>query len=280
MPETDPSPRGEPTAPLSPWSVRGLVVVVEVVVAPAVGTVDDEGIYRVYDAKIIAKAPADPRQGELEELSTDHTTGAFDVILETLLDGVKDSGGKLYLQDEKGREQYQLKYINKKKISEWSQATRLESPTAEIIQRFKKIVSTEADLVKLKTENPTLYQGGGSRSQPQGFTNRSDRGITITLTPRANKSTFLHEMGHLFLWDLEALALSGKADPRTSRDWAEIKKCWSDHAEDLAGWISMYGKLSDDLRDRFLGDDAADMVRRALNGEGNADCLALKNLPC
>jgi len=93
VPETDPSPRGEPTAPLSPWSVRGLVVVVEVVVAPAVGTVDDEGIYRVYDAKIIAKAPADPRQGKLGEFSTDHTTGAFDVILESLLYGVKNTGG-------------------------------------------------------------------------------------------------------------------------------------------------------------------------------------------
>lgn len=57
------------------------------------GTADDEGIYRVYDAKIIEKASADPRQGELEELSTDHTTGAFDVILESLLDGVKNSGG-------------------------------------------------------------------------------------------------------------------------------------------------------------------------------------------
>ena len=61
--------------------------------------VDVEGVYRAYDAKVIEKAPADPRQGELQELSTDHTTGTFDVILESLLDGVKDSGGKFYLQD-------------------------------------------------------------------------------------------------------------------------------------------------------------------------------------
>ena len=74
-------------------SVRGLVVEVDVVVVLAVGTVDNEGIYRAYDAKIIAKAPADPRQGELQESSTDHTTGAFDVILESLLDGVKNTGG-------------------------------------------------------------------------------------------------------------------------------------------------------------------------------------------
>ena len=61
--------------------------------------VDIEGIYRAYDAKIIAKAPADPRQGKLGEFSTDHTTGAFDVILESLLDGVKDSDGNFYLSD-------------------------------------------------------------------------------------------------------------------------------------------------------------------------------------
>ncbi len=38
----------------------------------------------------------------------------------------------------------------------------------------------------------------------------------LTLTPNADKSTFLHEIGHLFLWDLEQLGeerTGGREDP-------------------------------------------------------------------
>lgn len=115
----------------------------------------------------------------------------------------------------------------------------------------------------------TYYQkGAGGRQYPtQGFINRSDRGITITLTPKANRSTFLHELGHLFLWDLESLVRAGKADSRTAGDWEVVRSWWGGHARDLAEWIAKHGTVSEDVRALFAAPDGAGIVRAALAGK-------------
>jgi hypothetical protein len=127
-----------------------------------------------------------------------------------------------------------LLYLNTKKGSAWTNRTgRFLLPPANKRNLFSQNIPTEADLVKLKAENAGMYQGGRSRDQTQGFINRSDRGITITLTPKANKSTFLHELGHLFLWDLESLVRAGKADSRTAGDWEVVRSWWGGHAKSV-----------------------------------------------
>jgi hypothetical protein len=115
----------------------------------------------------------------------------------------------------------------------------------------------------------TYYQksAGGRQYPTQGFINRSDRGITITLTPKANRSTFLHELGHLFLWDLESLVRAGKADSRTAGDWEVVRSWWGGHARDLAEWIVKHGTVSEDVRALFAAPDGAGIVRAALAGK-------------
>ncbi|MDI9613153.1 MAG: hypothetical protein QM330_08885, partial [Acidobacteriota bacterium] len=118
-------------------------------------------------------------------------------------------------------------------------------------------------------EKDMRYQEAGARqpNTPQGFINRSDRGITITLTPKANRSTFLHELGHLFLWDLESLVRAGKADSRTAGDWEVVRSWWGGHARDLAEWIVKHGTVSEDVRALFAAPDGAGIVRAALAGK-------------
>jgi hypothetical protein len=115
----------------------------------------------------------------------------------------------------------------------------------------------------------TFYQKSnrGLQYPPQGFITRSGGGIEITLTPRANRSTFLHELGHLFLWDLESLVKAKKADPRTAGDWDVVKAWWSGHAQELAEWIVKHGTVSEDVRALFAAPDGAGIVRAALAGK-------------
>lgn len=58
-----------------------------------------KGIYRAHDTKVIEKASDVKRRDMLpEEDSNGNTPDTFNVILGSLLDGVKDSVGKFYLQ--------------------------------------------------------------------------------------------------------------------------------------------------------------------------------------
>ena len=66
------------------------------------GTV--EGVYRAYDARVTDKS-ARSRYREVPLAGTSNGqpgSGRFSVILEDLLDGVKNFEGKFYLQDDGG----------------------------------------------------------------------------------------------------------------------------------------------------------------------------------
>lgn len=105
-----------------------------------------------------------------------------------------------------------------------------------------------------------------------GFIARSGEGVDIGLTPRADRSTFLHEMGHLFLWDLEDATLGEQdVNPGTVRDYEVVQRWWRDHADWIAGWIRNGGEVSDEVRARFTVRDGSDLVRSALAGSGDSD---------
>ena len=84
---------------------------------------------------------------------------------------------------------------------------------------FDSSIKTEVDLVKLKNENPTLYQTAGYNQEKnrgvKGYIMPdSDGRRVITLLEEANESTCLHEMSHMFLMDLEDLAQIDKVSKK------------------------------------------------------------------
>ena len=70
----------------------------------------------------------------------------------------------------------------------------------------RQIIKTEKDLVNArKKEHNNLYQQvRGAISIPHTFGGGAP--IQITITPNADASTAVHEMGHYFLWEMENLA--------------------------------------------------------------------------
>jgi hypothetical protein len=132
---------------------------------------------------------------------------------------------------------------------------------------------------RFDTGTPDIrYQKRGRKQQPRGsITLQREWGAqeetVLTLTPNADKSTFLHEIGHLFLWDLEQLEKSGLADEKTLEDLEALRAWWSDHVSDLAIWIRKQKSFPQELRDRLTGPGWEQRIQEAIRGRGDADVV-------
>lgn len=142
-------------------------------------------------------------------------------------------------------------YLNKRKSIATAGAYWNQSPAdAQLSNALSKFiisnssdgVKTEEDLEKLKKANPGLYQMEGQKLSAQPVTNQtrsreSQGSITpmangqriISLFESANESTFLHEMGHMFLMDLEDLA---KIDDVSRKELHIVQEWASWHPDD------------------------------------------------
>lgn len=142
-------------------------------------------------------------------------------------------------------------YLNKRKSIATAGAYWNQSPAdAQLSNALSKFiisnssdgVKTEEDLEKLKKANPGLYQMEGQKLSAQPVTNQtrsreSHGSITpmangqriISLFESANESTFLHEMGHMFLMDLEDLA---KIDDVSRKELHIVQEWASWHPDD------------------------------------------------
>lgn len=142
-------------------------------------------------------------------------------------------------------------YLNKRKSIATAGAYWNQSPAdAQLSNALSKFiisnssdgVKTEEDLEKLKKANPGLYQMEGQKLSAQPVTNqtrsrKSHGSITpmangqriISLFESANESTFLHEMGHMFLMDLEDLA---KIDDVSRKELHIVQEWASWHPDD------------------------------------------------
>jgi hypothetical protein len=141
-----------------------------------------------------------------------------------------------WLANEIGSKQT-LAYIHKTKSAEWmtvasnhveqADRTRFEAVEAMIQNSASDeyIISTEADLDKLRAENPANYQSGGERVTRGMFQRDPGSGGIVTIFKARNRSTFIHEIAHSFLEDLIAIsAIPGasaqiRADFETVREW-------------------------------------------------------------
>ena len=83
----------------------------------------------------------------------------------------------------------------------------------------------------------TYYQMEGEEGGPRGAINLFDPGrVKITLTPRADVTTTLHELGHLFRWIMERQASQFQDDARLQADWEEVQK-FGGHEKFADGFI-------------------------------------------
>lgn len=128
-------------------------------------------------------------------------------------------------------------YSNKKRTTEWIK-THTEHQALEglsIGSSFFSSIPTEKDLVKLKKSNPTMYQGQdinesvmqSAKGTHGSIAQMSNGQRIISLFKSADESTFLHEMGHMFLMDLEDLAVVDDISAKeleVVKDWASWKK--------------------------------------------------------
>ena len=128
-------------------------------------------------------------------------------------------------------------YVNEKKATNWYLAEGLSLPQANyhISDFFNTSIPNEKDLYNLKKSYGfKVYQG----SELGETFNQSINGMTdimkdgkriISIFKTADRSTFLHEIGHVFFDDIQKLASMENAPEQLVTDWNKLKE-WS-------GWV-------------------------------------------
>ena len=128
-------------------------------------------------------------------------------------------------------------YVNEKKATNWYLAEGLSLPQANyhISDFFNTSIPNEKDLYNLKKSYGfKVYQ----ESELGETFNQSINGMTdimkdgkriISIFKTADRSTFLHEMGHVFFDDIQKLASMENAPEQLVTDWNKLKE-WS-------GWV-------------------------------------------
>ena len=150
----------------------------------------------------------------------------------------KDTAGNKWYQDYLENPKFGTPlYINEKKATNWYLAEGLSLPQANyhISDFFNKSIPNEKDLYNLKKSYGfKVYQGselGETFNQHiNGLTEIMSNGERIIkIFKRADRSTFLHEMGHVFFDDIQKLASMENAPEQLVTDWNKLKE-WS-------GWV-------------------------------------------
>ena len=150
----------------------------------------------------------------------------------------KDTAGNKWYQDYLENPKFGTPlYINEKKATNWYLAEGLSLPQANyhISDFFNKSIPNEKDLYNLKKSYGfKVYQGselGETFNQHiNGLTEIMSNGERIIkIFKHADRSTFLHEMGHVFFDDIQKLASMENAPEQLVTDWNKLKE-WS-------GWV-------------------------------------------
>ena len=150
----------------------------------------------------------------------------------------KDTVGNKWYQDHLENPEFGTPlYINEKKATNWYLAEGLSLPQANyhISDFFNTSIPNEKDLYNLKKSYGfKVYQeselGETFNQTINGMTDiMKDGKRIISIFKTADRSTFLHEMGHIFFDDIQKLASIENAPEQLVTDWNKLKE-WS-------GWV-------------------------------------------
>lgn len=119
-------------------------------------------------------------------------------------------------------------YVNKEKTRNLYQSAGLLLPLEGKALRaiFGDSIKTDEELVKIKNENLSLYQAVNEQIHGQILKFANGRKV-VDVFENADESTMLHELGHVFLLDLENLSMvdeTSRKDLATVNEWAEWHK--------------------------------------------------------
>lgn len=168
-------------------------------------------------------------------------------------------------------------------------ARPLEDPPSDATGQPEKRVYTEADLVKLKAENPTRYQlvqtSAGVQELRGAYTPAASPGAAalIRLFQSHDQATVIHELSHHARRMYERLATGGSADPLFLSRYRAIEKRfgvvdgqWSRAQEEAfasefgGAWLTRHELPPDAVAPAYAG-----MRELALDLYENADSLGL-----
>lgn len=103
-------------------------------------------------------------------------------------------------------------------IDNWAKNEPLQRPSSKKPVLVGSGTHNIADIAEnFKAQNETFQQG---EENPLGQTEFTDTGAVITLLEGANKTTLLHELGHVFLRDFERLAAEN--DNAATRHYTQV----------------------------------------------------------
>ena len=113
-----------------------------------------------------------------------------------------------------------LLYLNRNKGLEWLDHTGTSPKASSLFQDpYVQSVPNEADLDNLRASAPGFYQDTGT---PLGSTRFGEAETIVTILKDGNRSTFLHELGHVFLNSRKNLALMEGIDETIRQDWTTL----------------------------------------------------------
>lgn len=123
-------------------------------------------------------------------------------------------------------------YVNEEKSQQWALRRRLQLPMAHALAGLSESIYRGPDLVNLRSQAPSLYQKDWPPASMLPLTAAAEinRGL-ITIAPghtiinlmqTADKSTFMHEMSHLWLDEMARDAAHPDAPEDLRRDWQTV----------------------------------------------------------
>ena len=113
-----------------------------------------------------------------------------------------------------------LLYLNRNKGLEWLDHTGTSPKASSLFQDpYVQSVPNEADLDNLRAAAPGFYQDA---TTPLGSTRFGEAETIVTILKDGNRSTFLHELGHVFLNSRKNLALMEGIDETIRQDWTKL----------------------------------------------------------
>ena len=118
------------------------------------------------------------------------------------------------------------RYANQKKLERWQQTAGVQFPVGVLRNAHGNTIRTDSDLVKLRSENSGIYQAEAAASDDIRGSVTFHSGVTLIRLFRGKSdfSTVLHEMGHVFLRDLENRAAEGKISPSSQNALDSLRK--------------------------------------------------------
>ena len=113
-----------------------------------------------------------------------------------------------------------LLYLNRNKGLEWLDHTGTSPKASSLFQDpYVQSVPNEADLDNLRGTAPGFYQDADT---PLGSTRFEEAETIVSILKDGNRSTFLHELGHVFLNSRKNLALMEGVDDTVRQDWTTL----------------------------------------------------------